>query len=360
MVKGRGILTLVVSGLAALALLGSPARSQADDGKVKVFIYAGQSNAEGKAKTELWNTQADAPDTKDIFAQFRKDGKWIERDDVFIKFLNRHGPLTVGYGSPGCTSSELEFGWMMGDHFTDPVIIIKAAWGGHSLVTLFRSPSAGFPSEAKLEQDLKQAQDRVTKSNEKSKKNEPLPTMADIKKPYGSSYRNMMAEVKDVQDNYETLFPALKGKKLEMAGFVWFQGWNDMYGGAEKEYASNMTHFINDVRKDLNAPKIPFVIAAMGQNGSGEAKGAMLEVREAQMAMQDMPEFKGNVKSFRTDLLVDKKAEEAYKDWNKHFEEWKKAGSDRAYHYFGSAIWYNRIGHAMGESMLELLKNQGK
>ena len=48
----------------------------------------------------------------------------------------------------------------------------------------------------------------------------------------------MLAEVKDVMDNYATLFPALKGhKKLEMAGFVWFQGWNDQYG-AQDEYAS--------------------------------------------------------------------------------------------------------------------------
>jgi hypothetical protein len=41
---------------------------------------------------------------------------------------------------------------MMGDHFNDPVVIIKAAWGGHSLVKLFRSPSAGLPSDEKLQE----------------------------------------------------------------------------------------------------------------------------------------------------------------------------------------------------------------
>jgi len=30
-------------------------------------------------------------------------------------------------------------------------------------------------------------------------------------------------------------------------------------------------------------------------------------------------------------------------------------GGDHPYHYLGSAIWFTRIGHAMGESMLELL-----
>ena len=60
-------------------------------------------------------------------------------------FLDRKGPLTVGYGSPGRTGVELEFGSAMGNHIEEPVILIKAAWGGHSLYKLFRSPSAGFP-----------------------------------------------------------------------------------------------------------------------------------------------------------------------------------------------------------------------
>ena len=34
----------------------------------------------------------------------------------------------------------------------------------------------------------------------------------------------------------------------------------------------------------------------------------------------------------------------------------KLVGSDRPYHYLGSAIWYTRIGHSMGEAMLELLE----
>ncbi|MBE3133519.1 MAG: sialate O-acetylesterase, partial [Acidobacteria bacterium] len=216
-------------------------------------------------------------------------------------------------------------------------------------------PSAGLPGDEKLQAELAAAQDRVKKNNEKSKKNDPPPTMEDIKKPYGSSYRNMLAEVKETFDNYETMFPDLKGRKLEPAGFVWFQGWNDMYGGAENEYASNLKHFIKDVRKDLGAPNLPFVIAAMGQNGSKPAAGAMLAVREAQMSMNDVPEFKGNVKAFRTDVLVDKAAEDLYPTWSKDVELWKKTGGDRGYHYLGSAIWFTRIGRAMGESMIELM-----
>jgi len=321
---------------------------------VKVFILAGQSNMEGKAPNALLDFQATDPKTRDLFAHLRKDDKWIVRDDVFIKYLDRKGPLTIGYGSPDRTGIELEFGTAMGNHFDEPVILIKAAWGGHSLFKNFRPPSAGFPPAEALEQELEKAQENMLNRNERENKADPLPTMDDIRKPYGLSYRNMMAEVKDVLDHSETMFPALKGKKLELSGFVWFQGWNDQYG-AEHEYESNMKHFIKDVRKDLNVPNLPFVIALMGQNGSKPATGPMLIIQNAQLAMNDVPDFKGNVKAFRTDVLVDKAAEALFPKWREHQDEWKKVGGDFPYHYLGSAIWFNRIGKAMGDSMLKLM-----
>jgi alpha-galactosidase len=142
---------------------------------------------------------------------------------------------------------------------------------------------------------------------------------------------------------------------LELAGFVWFQGFNDIFG-AQDEYASNMQHFIKDVRKDLGTPHLPFVIGALGQNGSKPATGGMLTVREAQLSMNEVPEFKGNLKAFPVDVLVDKAAEAMFPNWQKE-PEWVHTGSDRPYHYYGSAIWFNRIGKAMGDAMLELLKN---
>jgi hypothetical protein len=344
--------------LAILYGAGNGTARAADPPKpVKVFVLAGQSNMEGKAPNSLLDSQATDPKTKDLFAHLRKDGKWIVRDDVFIKFLERKGPLTVGYGSPGRTGVELEFGTVMGDYFDEPVVLVKAAWGGHALYKQFRSPSAGYPAAEVLEKELKQAQDRVRQNNEKNKKNDPLPTMEDIKKEYGTSYRAMLAEVKSVMEDAGNLFPALKGNPLELAGFVWFQGWNDQYG-AEGEYESNLKYFIKDIRKDLNAPKLPVVIGVMGQNGSKPATGAMLTIQKAQLAMNDVPEFKGTVKAIRTDVLVDKAAEELYPKWRENQDEWKLVGGDFPYHYLGSPIWFNRIGKAMGEAMLELLKAQ--
>lgn len=344
--------------LALSALVVAPLQSSAaGDGAaktVKVFILAGQSNMEGKAPNALLNHQADDPKTKDLFAHLRKNGKWVVRDDVFIKFLNRAGGLTIGYGSRDRTGVELEFGTVMGDRFDEPVLLIKAAWGGRSLCKDFRPPSAGLPEEEELRAELEQARRRVERNNEKRNRNDPLPTLDVIKSQYGSSYREMLDEVKQTLDQYETLFPDLKGKKPELAGFVWFQGWNDQYGGQD-EYESNLKHFIRDVRQDLGAPRLPVVIGAMGQNGSQPAQRAMLTIQTAQLAMNDAPEFRGNVKAIRTDALVDKAAEQLYPNWKERFEEWKLIGGDRPYHYLGSAIWFTRIGHEMGAAMLELI-----
>lgn len=75
----------------------------------------------------------------------------------------------------------------------------------------------------------------------------------------------------------------------------------------------------------------------------------LLTIQQAQLAMNAVPEFAGNVKAIRTDVLVDKAAEELYPNWEKNPVQWKLVGGDHAYHYFGSAIWFTRIGHAVGE-----------
>ncbi len=323
----------------------------------KVFILAGQSNMEGKADNKLIDHQATDPKTQKHFAHLRSGDQWTVRDDVFIKFLKRHGRLTTGYGSPGKTGPELEFGHLMGEHFEEPVLLIKTAWGGHSLFRKFRSPSSGLPDQAVLDSLLEQAQTKVKRANEKRGKDDPLPTMEEIKSDFGSSYRNMLEEVRETMTRAGELFPELKGKSLDITGFVWFQGFNDMFGDhAPGEYAANMKRLIEDVRKDLKKPNLPFVIAAIGNNGSKPAQKGMLTVQNAQLSMREVEAFRGNVHVFRTDELVDKAAEALYPTWKENFEEWKKVGSDRPYHYLGSAIWYTRIGHGMGKGMLELLK----
>ena len=343
----RSILAPVV----ALACLASPSALGAS--KVKVFILAGQSNMEGKVQNKLLEHQANDAKTKKLFAHLRDGDDWVVRDDVFVKFLGRHGGLTIGYGSRDRTGVELELGHVLGEAYEEPVLLIKTAWGGHSLFKLFRPPSAGIPEDRIAAEHAKKVE-QVRKNNEKKGKNDEPPTVESIRAEYGKSYRNMMKEIEETLDDLGSLFPELKRKRPELAGFFWHQGWNDQYEGAEEEYEENLELFIQDVRKDLDAPKLPFVIAVMGQNMSKPAKGPMLVIQKAQLGMQKKRAFKGNVRAVRTDRLVDEAAEKLYPTWRENREEWEKTGSDHPYHYLGSAIWHVRMGREFAEAMLEL------
>ena len=355
----------------------------ADKKPVKVFLLAGQSNMEGKGRIDpLLNHQIRAPETKAFFAHFHNDGKYIERDDVWINYLKRRGKLTVGYGSPGRIGLELEFGHVMGNHFEEPVLLIKTAWGGKSIGRDFRPPSSGLQSKEKIDEFVENMCRRdynnlIRREWDEAKKKNPKITRKEIEAKsdtsidgirlakgdeyrkevivsYGHYYRLMMSEIKTTLAELKTRFPDYDGRGYEIAGFVWFQGWNDMYNGFQDEYAVNMKNFIRDVRNDLAKPDLPFVIGIMGQNGFKPAKGNMAIVKAAQASMNDVPEFAGNVRAIPTDVHWDKRADAAFPTWRDNVAEWEKIGSDRPYHYLGSTITFTRIGRALGQALLEL------
>ena len=355
----------------------------ADKKPVKVFLLAGQSNMEGKGRIDpLLNHQIRAPETKAFFAHFHNDGKYIERDDVWINYLKRRGKLTVGYGSPGRIGLELEFGHVMGNHFEEPVLLIKTAWGGKSIGRDFRPPSSGLQSKEKIDEFVENMCRRdynnlIRREWDEAKKKNPKITRKEIEaksdasidgirlakgdeyrkeviESYGHYYRLMMSEIKTTLAELKTRFPDYDGRGYEIAGFVWFQGWNDMYNGFQDEYAVNMKNFIRDVRNDLAKPDLPFVIGIMGQNGFAPAKGNMAIVKAAQASMNDVPEFAGNVRAIPTDVHWDKRADAAFPTWRDNVAEWEKLGSDFPYHYLGSTITFTRIGRALGKALLEL------
>jgi alpha-galactosidase len=355
----------------------------ADKKPVKVFILAGQSNMEGKGRVDpLLNHQITAPETKGFFAHLHKDGKYIERDDVWINYLKRRGKLTVGYGSPGRIGLELEFGHVMGNHFEEPVLLIKAAWGGKSIGRDFRPPSSGLQSKGKIDEFVENMVKRdynnlIRNEWNQAKKDNPKITRKQIEEKsdasidairkakadeyrrevidsYGHFYRLMMSEIKTTLSELKQRFPDYDGRGYDIAGFVWFQGWNDMYNGFQDEYAVNMKNFIRDVRKDLAKPKLPFAIGIMGQNGFAPAKGNMAIVKAAQASMNDVPEFEGNVRAIPTDVYWDKRADAAFPTWRDNVAEWEKLGSDFPYHYLGSTITFTKIGRALGQAILEL------
>jgi len=330
---------------AMVLLVTSPALAADTSKPVVVFILAGQSNMEGKAKIELLDYQVKLPENRQIFGHLQKDGNWIQRDDVWIKFLDRKGDLTVGFGSPKCIGPELEFGHVIGDHYQQQVLLVKTAWGGRSLYRDFRPPSAGLPPRDVLEKMLAA-----------QKKNNPNMTIDSLKFSFGTTYREMIKEVSSTLSQLKTNFRGYEDQGYEIRGFIWFQGWNDMIDDtATAEYTSNLAHFILDVRNDLKAPTLPFVIAQMGVGGVDGADAKIKKFKVAQAAVMDLPGGSNNVALVKTDQFWDMQADAVFKKgWRENLKEWNTVGSDYPYHYLGSAKTYCRIGRALAEAVIAI------
>ncbi len=308
-IKPVVVLTAVVlTALAGHAMAAKP---------LKVYILAGQSNMEGQAKIETFDYIGDDPTTAPLLKQMRgADGKPRVCQHVWISYLTGSpdrgtlgegsGTLTAGYGSRsnpkedgGKIGPEFTFGITMEKAYDGPILIIKTAWGGKSLNTDFRPPGAGpyeF-SDAQLEGLKKQGKDIAQ-------------VKADKAKATGRYYRLMIDHVKKVLTDPKRVVPDYDPEAgYEVAGFVWFQAWNDMcdgttYPGRDKpggfaEYSKVMAHFIRDVRKELSAPKMPFVIGVIGVGGE-KATGAIANLWPAMAAPAASPEFKGNVAAVET------------------------------------------------------------
>lgn len=278
-------------------------------GPVQVFVLAGQSNMEGHGFVAADPKRNEGKGSLEHIAKDKfkhllgTDGKWAVRDDVWIHYLERKGKLTVGFGvKEDRIGPELGFGFVVGDAFEQPVLLIKLAWGGKSLGKDFRPPSAGGE--------------------------------------VGPFYKEIVDRTKSVLKNLKQEFPTIGDRGYELAGFGWHQGWNDRVNQAfNDEYEKNMAHFIRDIRKDLGTPKLPFVIAETGMSGTEEKHPRALSLMKAQAAVAEYPEFKGNV------AFVGTKA---------FWREKDVSPSGQAYHWNTNAETYYLIGEAMGHAMIKI------
>ena len=109
----------------ALLLSAGPAWAGDGNGKVKVFILAGQSNMEGLGHTRTLAHLGTDPQYGSLLKKIRNDdGSWVTRDDVFVSFRGGKttGPLSVGFGAnKEFVGPELMFGVIMGDAYKDQV-----------------------------------------------------------------------------------------------------------------------------------------------------------------------------------------------------------------------------------------------
>lgn len=325
---------IILAGILSLAVANGPVRAAA--GPVRVFILAGQSNMQGAGQIEarpdrnggqgsLEFLVAD-PATAERFATLvDASGQWRIRDDVRISYLERNGPLTVGYGArPETIGPELGFGWTAGDALDDPVLIIKCAWGGKSLAVDFRPPSAGKPPYSLGEKGDAE--------------------LAEHPEILGRYYRETLALTREALANLDELVPGSDGRYV-LSGFGWHQGWNDRINDRfNAEYESNLAHFIRDIRRDLEAPSLPFVIAETGMTGPDETHPRALSLMRAQAAVAERPEFRGNV---------------AFVGTRSFWRPAERSPSGQGYHWNANAETYFLIGEAMGEAMLTLVEAGG-
>ncbi len=222
----------------------------------------------------------------------------------------------------------------------------------------------------------------------------------------------MIAHVEKVLENPGEFHPAYeKTAGHELAGFVWFQGFNDYVSGEAypnrndpegyAAYSDAFVHFIHDVRKDLSAPEMPFVIGVMGvdgiSNGETEAarqpryQGMIPAFRNAMAKPASLLEFKGSVMAVETapfwDTEIDRIEKIRQEAVGKAKKEAKEKGldgkdaaaieklaveaalnpseikylernrSNQGYHYYGSAKTLGGIGKAFADALGEWYEN---
>ena len=153
-----------------------------------------------------------------------------------------------------------------------------------------------------------------------SEKEQAADNAAQIKENAGLNYRMMTAQVNEVLANLKDHHPDFnKTAGYDLAGFVWFQGFNDQFSPAFRDnYKDNMITFVKDVRKEFKAENLPFVIGVMGTGITAEKVGDNA-VSLGQRAAAKTPEFKGNVAAVESYQVYDLSALEVFnKGWKDH------------------------------------------
>jgi len=329
-----------------VAALFIPIAALAEAEPLRVFILAGQSNMQGHAQVRTFEHIGMDLATKPLLAEMQNaDGSPKVCERVWISSIGcadaeQTGKLTTGFGASQNgpkIGPEYTFGITIEKFVDGPILLIKTSWGGKSLNTDFRPPSAGpyMFNEQQVATFQKQGKDFAVIKAEKE--------MAT-----GVNYRMMVEHVKSVLADVKRVVPTYDASQgVELAGFVWFQGWNDMVDagtypkrdspGGYDAYSDVMTHFIRDVRKDLNAPKLPFVIGVLGVGGPTSEYGPDQQrykathdnFRAAMAAPAKLPEFQGTVATVLAEKYWDLELTAAKAKENEIKQRAKKLATDK-------------------------------
>jgi len=336
---------------------------------VHVFVLMGQSNMGGEGKvsgattngTLEWllsdtgrsyfdnlpvcKTMAGGPKTAckaegaTLEGLQNEDGSWANIPDVWVESYGTrydpapcpvNGPLTVGYGGHLDTiGPELGMGKVLREEWLpdgDEILLIKAVYGGTALGQDWLPPSSGWVGAEEFHH-------------------------IDIAGTPGWCYRNTTQHVLDVvEPKIAELVPG-SVDKVKIAGLAWFQGWDDGDDwciDCDINYTTNVVNLMQDLRRDLGAPRAPFVLAVSGFGGwnetyfdawSKEERIRRNNVVAGQIQVPKTAKGRGKVACVETRGF------------------WRETGTPR-YDFNGNAESYFNIGVAMGRAMMLTLKDK--
>jgi len=319
-IKGAGHFLAIINKTALESAYAFLDKHLKPSNTLRVFWLAGQSNMQGQGVVDfdhpkhynggrgILKNVMKTPGHADRYRHIvDANGDWIVRDDVFVRYQTKEelktGGLSIGftgYGGKHHIGPEFQLGHLAGEAFDEPVLLIKTAWGGKSIHKDFRPPSAGGTT--------------------------------------GEFYTKMLAEYREALAKLGDEFPHLAKRKPVLGGFVWFQGWNDMFNDdARNDYQANLVHLINDIRKEVGQPNLPVVIGELGNDGPKAGK-SMLAIRAAQKAAV---EALGPNTAFVPTTQFARPAKESPNVTHGH-------------HWYGNAESYFLIGDALGQALLKL------
>ncbi len=264
-------------------LLASVAPVPAAAAPLKVFILAGQSNMQGQAQVRTFEHIGMDPATAPMPAEMiNPDGSPKVCQRVWISSVGcaeeeQTGRLTAGSAAAANgpkIGPEFTFGLHLQKFTAAPILLLKTSWGGKSLHTDFRPPSAGpyVFTKQQLAAFRKQGKDIAAIQTAKAAAT-------------GVSYRLMIEHVRRVLADVSRVAPNHDSAGgYELAGFVWLQGWNDLVGSVQLQAALDQG-WLRVVK--LDNPTLATAFCEQVDRGEAEAIALALQLNAAPMLIDE-------------------------------------------------------------------------